>query len=48
LRMPKFEDPESFMAALWEADIIARRKSLLYLQSLKLLHTTFDRVLPEE
>jgi len=48
LRMPKFDDPESFMAALWEADIIARRKSLLYLQSLKLLHTTFDRVLPEE
>ncbi len=48
LRMPKFHDPESFMAALWEADIIARRKSLLYLQSLKLLHTTLDRVLPEE
>ncbi len=48
LRMPKFDDPESFMAALWEADIIARRKSLLYLQSLKLLHTTLDRVLPEE
>ncbi len=48
LRMPKFHDPESFMAALWEADIIARHKSLLYLQSLKLLHTTLDRVLPEE
>jgi predicted metal-dependent phosphoesterase TrpH/glycosyltransferase involved in cell wall biosynthesis len=48
LRMPKFHDPESFMAALWEADIIARRKSLLYLQSLKLLHTTLDRVLPED
>ena len=48
LRMPRFHDPESFMAALWEADIIARRKSLLYLQSLKLLQTTLDRVLPEE
>ena len=48
LRMPRFHDPESFMAALWEADIIARRKSLLYLQSLKLLHTTLDRVLPED
>jgi predicted metal-dependent phosphoesterase TrpH len=48
LRMPKFDDPESFMAALWEADIIARRKNLLYLQSLKLLQTTLDRVLPED
>jgi predicted metal-dependent phosphoesterase TrpH len=48
LRMPRFTDSESFMAALWEADIIARRKSLLYLQSLKLLHTTLDRVLPED
>jgi hypothetical protein len=48
LRMPKFNDPDSFMAALWEADIIARRKNLLYLQSLKLLRTTLDRVLPED
>jgi predicted metal-dependent phosphoesterase TrpH/glycosyltransferase involved in cell wall biosynthesis len=48
LRMPRFNDPQSFMAALWEADIIARRKNLLYLQSLKLLQTTLDRVLPEE
>ena len=48
LRMPRFSDPEGFMAALWEADIIARRKNLLYLQSLKLLQTTLDRVLPEE
>ncbi len=48
LRMPRFHDPESFMAALWEADIIARKKSLLYLQSLKLLQTTLDRVLPED
>jgi predicted metal-dependent phosphoesterase TrpH/glycosyltransferase involved in cell wall biosynthesis len=48
IRMPHFDDPRSFMAALWEADIIARRKSLLYLQSLKLLQTTLDRVLPED
>lgn len=48
LRMPRFDDPSSFMAALWEADIIAKRKNLLYLQSLKLLQTTLDRVLPEE
>ncbi len=26
IRMPRFDDPRSFMAALWEADIIARRK----------------------
>jgi predicted metal-dependent phosphoesterase TrpH len=48
IRMPRFSDPQSFMAALWEADIIARHKSLLYLQSLKLLQTTLDRVLPED
>jgi predicted metal-dependent phosphoesterase TrpH/glycosyltransferase involved in cell wall biosynthesis len=48
IRMPRFKDPQSFMAALWEADIIAKRKSLLYLQSLKLLQTTLDRVLPED
>ena len=48
LRMPRFTDSQSFMAALCEADIIARRKNLLYLQSLKLLQTTLDRVLTEE
>ncbi|MBN1321438.1 MAG: glycosyltransferase [Thermoleophilia bacterium] len=48
IRMPRFTDPQTFMAALWEADIIARRKNLLYLQSLKLLQTTLDRVLPED
>jgi predicted metal-dependent phosphoesterase TrpH/glycosyltransferase involved in cell wall biosynthesis len=47
IRMPRFTNPQTFMAALWEADIIARRKSLLYLQSLKLLQTTLDRVFPE-
>jgi len=48
IRMPRFDDPQSFMAALWEADIIARHRNLLYLQSLKLLQTTLDRVLPED
>jgi len=48
MRMPRFTDQQSFMTALWEADIIARRKNLLYLQSLKLLRTTLDRVLPED
>jgi predicted metal-dependent phosphoesterase TrpH/glycosyltransferase involved in cell wall biosynthesis len=48
IRMPRFDDPRSFMTALWEADIIARRRNLLYLQSLKLLQTTLDRVLPED
>jgi len=46
LAMPCFEGPEEFMAALREADILARRRSLLYLQSLKLLRTTLDHVLP--
>ena len=46
LRMPKFEGPDEFMASLREADIVTRRKSLLYLQSLKLLRTTLDHVLP--
>jgi predicted metal-dependent phosphoesterase TrpH/glycosyltransferase involved in cell wall biosynthesis len=48
IRMPRFHDPQTLMAALWEADIIAKKKSLLYLQSLKLLQTTLDRVLPED
>jgi predicted metal-dependent phosphoesterase TrpH/glycosyltransferase involved in cell wall biosynthesis len=48
IRMPRFHDPQTFLAALWEADIVAKRKSLLYLQSLKLLQTTLDRVLPED
>jgi hypothetical protein len=48
LRMPRFNDPPSFISALWEADIIAKRKNLLYLTSLKLLQTTLDRVFPED
>lgn len=46
LRMPRFRGPEEFMASLREADIVTRRRSLLYLQSLKLLQTTLDRVMP--
>ncbi|MCL5942553.1 MAG: PHP domain-containing protein [Actinobacteria bacterium] len=46
LRMPRFHDPASFMQALREADIVTRRRSLLYLQSLKLLQNTLDHVLP--
>ena len=46
LRMPRFRGPEEFMASLREADIVTRRKSLLYLQSLKLLRSTLDHVLP--
>jgi predicted metal-dependent phosphoesterase TrpH len=46
LRMPRFHGPEDFLEALREADIVARRKSLFYLQSLKLLQNTLDLVLP--
>ncbi len=46
LRMPRFDGPESFMAALREADIVTRRKSLFYLQSLKFLRSTLDYVTP--
>ncbi len=45
LRMPRFDGPEEFLAGLREADIVTRRRRLLYLQSLKLLQTTLDRVL---
>ena len=47
LRMPRFRGPEEFMASLREADIVTRRRSLIYLQSLKLLQTTLDRVMPD-
>jgi hypothetical protein len=46
LRMPRFSGAEEFMSSLREADIVTRRKSLLYLQSLKLVRTTLDHVLP--
>jgi predicted metal-dependent phosphoesterase TrpH/glycosyltransferase involved in cell wall biosynthesis len=46
LRMPRFTGREDFLDSLRGADILTRRKGLLYLQSLKLLQTTLDRVLP--
>ncbi len=46
LRMRSFTGPDDFLAALREVDIVARRKSLFYLQSLKLLQNTLDLVLP--
>jgi predicted metal-dependent phosphoesterase TrpH len=45
LRMPRFGDAQEFLAALREADIVTRRKRLLYVQSLKLLQNTLDHVL---
>jgi hypothetical protein len=46
LRMPRFRTAEEFLAGLREADIVTRRKSLVYLQSLKLLQNTIDHVFP--
>jgi predicted metal-dependent phosphoesterase TrpH len=46
LRLPRFATPDEFLASLREADIVTRRKSLLYLQSLKLLQNTLDHVFP--
>ena len=46
LRMPRFSGRDDFLDCLRGADILTRRKSLLYLQSLKLLRTTLDRVMP--
>lgn len=46
LHMRPFTGPDDFLASLREADIVARRKSLFYLQSLKLLQNTLDLVLP--
>jgi hypothetical protein len=43
--MPWFGDAQEFLAALREADIVTRRKRLLYVQSLKLLQNTLDHVL---
>jgi predicted metal-dependent phosphoesterase TrpH/glycosyltransferase involved in cell wall biosynthesis len=45
LRMPRFSGRDDFLDCLRGADILTRRKGLLYLQSLKLLQTTLDRVL---
>jgi glycosyltransferase involved in cell wall biosynthesis len=39
VRMPDFDGPEEFLAALAEAEIITRPSSLLYVQALKFLQT---------
>lgn len=44
LHMPRFEGRDNFIASLRVADILTRRKSLVYLQSLKLLQQTLERV----
>ncbi len=44
--MRQFVGPEDFMESLREADILANRKSVVYLTALKRLQTTLDRVLP--
>lgn len=44
MRMRPFSTPEEFMESLKTADILAARKNVLYLTSLKLLQTSLDRV----
>jgi predicted metal-dependent phosphoesterase TrpH len=39
IRMRDFDGPEEFLESLREADILGKRKSLIYLQSLKFLQT---------
>ena len=39
IRMRDFEGPEEFLESLREADIVRKRKSLLYVQALKLIQT---------
>jgi predicted metal-dependent phosphoesterase TrpH/glycosyltransferase involved in cell wall biosynthesis len=39
IRMHDFEGPEEFLESLRDADILGKRKSLIYLQSLKFLQT---------
>ncbi len=40
--MGEFSGPDDFVAALADSHIVRRRKSLLYLQSLKLLQTSLE------
>ncbi|MDP9401467.1 MAG: PHP domain-containing protein, partial [Actinomycetota bacterium] len=40
VRMPDFDGPEEFRAALREAEIVTKPSSLLYVQALKFLETT--------
>ncbi len=43
VHMPAWSDPESFLVALRQGEIIKRPKSLVYLQGLKLLDTVTGR-----
>jgi len=47
--MPAWDDPESFLVALGQGEILKRPKSLLYLQGLKWVNdlTGRSKVLPE-
>jgi hypothetical protein len=47
VRMRPFSGPKEFRLSLSEADVLSRRKSVLYVQSLKLIKNTLDRVLPQ-
>ena len=39
IRMRDFDGPEEFLESLRDADILHKRKSLIYLQSLKFIQT---------
>ena len=43
IRMRDFDGPEEFLESLRDADILHKRKSLIYLQSLKFLQTRRPR-----
>jgi hypothetical protein len=47
VRMRPFSGPDEFLTSLSEADVLSRRKSVLYVQSLKLIKNTLDRMLPQ-
>ena len=40
IRMRDFDGPEEFLESLRDADILHKRKSLIYLQALKFLQTS--------
>jgi predicted metal-dependent phosphoesterase TrpH len=46
IRMRDFDGPEEFFESLRDADILHKRKSLIYLQSLKFLQTQMGRPSP--
>ena len=43
IRMRDFDGPQEFLESLRDADILHKRKSLIYLQSLKFLQTVGGR-----